>query len=60
MSHSHSPWVSGNEDLREADDIGALASSLLDESDGLGNTALEVVPGGLGLDGRDLELGSHF
>lgn len=60
MSCDYLPRISGDEDLRETDNVGALAGGLLNESDGLVDTALEVLPGRLGLDSSDLELGGHL
>lgn len=60
MSCDYLPRISGNEDLRETDNVGALAGGLLNKSDGLVDTALEVLPGRLGLDSSDLELGGHL
>lgn len=35
-----SPWVSGDEDFREAHNLGSLLGSLVDEGDGLVDTPL--------------------
>lgn len=52
---NNSPWVSWDEDLREAQDVGAVGGGLLDVGDGLLNSALQVVPRGFGLDGGDFD-----
>jgi hypothetical protein len=54
------PWISRNEDFRKADDVGTVLCCLLDETDGLVDTTLEIVPDGLGLDGGDLEGLGHL
>ena len=55
MKTQHLPRVSRDKDLWEPDDVGAIARSLLDEADDLGNTALQVVPDRLGLNGGDFD-----
>lgn len=51
-----SPWISGDEDFRESNDLSSLRRRLLNEGDRLVDASFEIIPHRFSLNGGDLEL----